>query len=105
MVVTIVAFVLDTVVLDAGETVVVYAPGQMYRQVGDDCVADPVDSEKKILLDAASKIQLNPNAAGMYLVEMPFIPTVLTALPKHSDELDTSARPTSSQVIPVSRNV
>jgi hypothetical protein len=72
--------------------------------VEDDCVAEPVDRANITISSDASQIQLKPNdVAGKYLLVMPFSPAELTALPKHSDELDTSARPTSAQVMPASR--
>jgi hypothetical protein len=46
--------VVETVELEVEDTPVVYAPGQMYRQLGFGCVAEPVDKAKKTVLDGVS---------------------------------------------------
>jgi hypothetical protein len=48
------AVVLEAVTEVVEETVVVTVPEQKYRHMEEECVAEPVDKEKKTVLDPAS---------------------------------------------------
>mmetsp|Transcript_63730 Transcript_63730/g.180977 ORF Transcript_63730/g.180977 Transcript_63730/m.180977 type:complete len:119 (+) Transcript_63730:1531-1887(+) len=96
--------VLATVAEVVEETVVESVPEQMYFQVVSDCVSEPLFPPKKTIFKSVMKTQLNA-ADGNSKVPRPSSPAESIASPKHSDELDTSTRPISWQVVPPSKTV